>query len=106
MVPGEREERSIAGGRRGKSKERAKGWSALVSSCLHKAAPHQIAFVLNIWIGGCGRSRERQLRGTTRGEKGRRVAEGRCIRYSVYPTRKPARTFIATPSPNRGDRRG
>ncbi|KAG7209800.1 hypothetical protein KM043_011416 [Ampulex compressa] len=27
---------------------------SLVSSCLHKAAPHQIAFVLNIWIGARG----------------------------------------------------
>lgn len=30
------------------------GGMSLVSSCLHKAAPHQIAFVLNIWIGGYG----------------------------------------------------
>lgn len=30
------------------------GGMSLVSSCLHKAAPHQIAFVLNIWIGRYG----------------------------------------------------
>lgn len=38
---------------------------SLVSSCLHKAAPHQIAFVLNIWIGGYG-PRTRWLEGMLR----------------------------------------
>jgi len=43
------------GRERGRGRMRAKsGGMSLVSSCLHKAAPHQIAFVLNIWIGGYG----------------------------------------------------
>jgi len=41
------------------------GGMSLVSSCLHKAAPHQIAFVLNIWIGGYG-PRTRWLEGMPR----------------------------------------
>ena len=60
---GEREERSIGRGKTGveRAKREPKGWS-LVSSCLHKAAPHQIAFVLNIWIEGCGWWRRRRQR--------------------------------------------
>lgn len=34
-----------------KEEVKEEGWNGSVSSSIHKAAPHQIAFVLNIWIG-------------------------------------------------------
>lgn len=61
----------------------------MVSSCLHKAAPHQIAFVLNIWIGGYG-PRTRWLEGMPREkEKG----SGYNTPYPTQGPPRPTRTY-------------
>lgn len=65
------------------------GGMSLVSSCLHKAAPHQIAFVLNIWIGGYG-PRTRWLEGMPREkEKG----SGYNTPYPTQGPPRPTRTY-------------
>lgn len=75
---------------RGRGRMRAKsGGMSLVSSCLHKAAPHQIAFVLNIWIGGYG-PRTRWLEGMPREkEKG----SGYNTPYPTQGPPRPTRTY-------------
>jgi hypothetical protein len=75
---------------RGRGRMRAKsGGMSLVSSCLHKAAPHQIAFVLNIWIGGYG-PRTRWLEGMPREkEKG----SGYNTPYPTQGLPRPTRTY-------------
>lgn len=88
----EKERHRKGGGRveRGRGRMRAKsGGMSLVSSCLHKAAPHQIAFVLNIWIGGYG-PRTRWLEGMPREkEKG----SGYNTPYPTQGPPRPTRTY-------------
>lgn len=82
----EKERHRKGGGRVERDRERVRaksGGMSLVSSCLHKAAPHQIAFVLNIWIGGYG-PRARWLEGMPREkEKGSGY-------NTPYPTQGPS----------------
>lgn len=88
----EKERHRKGGGRvergRGRMRAKSRGMS-LVSSCLHKAAPHQIAFVLNIWIGGYG-PRTRWLEGMPREkEKG----SGYNTPYPTQGPPRPTRTY-------------
>lgn len=83
-------EREQKGVRREIGRVRAKsGGMSLVSSCLHKAAPHQIAFVLNIWIGGYGPS-------AIAGRDATRKRERERIQYPISYARttlRPSRTY-------------
>lgn len=96
----EKERHRKGGGRvkRGRGRMRAKsGGMSLVSSCLHKAAPHQIAFVLNIWIGGYG-LRARWLEGMPREkEKGSGY-------NTPYPTQEPPRPTRTYDKERKGER--
>lgn len=98
---GKRTARRKRGDRLARKREKSRGWMraksggmSSVSSCLHKAAPHQIAFVLNIWIGWYGpTARAIAGRDATRKRERERIQYPISYARTTSPPSRPLRTY-------------